>query len=51
MILEMVDTLSSLAGDASYRQLGEAEALWGGELSKEAKKERYLRSRDKGYEH
>lgn len=51
MILEMLDTLSSLAGDTSYRQWGEAENVWGGELSKEAKKEWYLRSLDKGYEH
>lgn len=41
----------SSATDAQYGKHGETEKLQGSELSKEAKKELYLRNQDRGYEH
>ena len=50
MVLEMLDMLSSLV-DTSCRQYDDFEKAWQGELSKEARKELYLKYQDKGYEH
>ena len=50
MVLEMLDMLSSLV-DTNCRQYDDFEKAWQGELSKEARKELYLKYQDKGYEH
>lgn len=50
MLLEMLDMLSSLI-DAADRSFEDACRSAGGELSKEARKELYLKYQDKGYEH
>lgn len=50
MILEMLDMLSTMTA-SSCQQREATEKIWSGELSKEARKELYLRSQDKGYEH
>ena len=50
MLLEMLDMLSSMVGN-SCRRYDDFEKAWQGELSKEARKELYLKYQDKGYEH
>lgn len=50
MVLEMFDMLSSMV-DTNCRQYDDFEKAWKGELSKEARKELYLKYQDKGYEH
>ena len=50
MVLEMLDMLSSLV-DTNCRQYDDFEKAWQGELSKEARKELYLKYQDRGYEH
>ena len=50
MVLEMLDMLSSLV-DTNCRQYDDFEKAWKGELSKEARKELYLKYQDRGYEH
>lgn len=50
MVLEMLDMLSSMV-DTSCRRYDDLEKAWQGELSKEARKELYLKYQDKGYEH
>lgn len=50
MLLEMLDMLSSMV-DTSSRRYDDYGEAWQGELSKEARKELYLKYQDKGYEH
>lgn len=50
MVLEMLGMLSSMV-DSNCQRYGEFEKAWGKGLSKEAKKELYLKYQDKGYEH
>ena len=50
MLIEMLDTLSSQV-DMNCRQYDDFEKVWGSELSKEARRELYLKYQDKGYEH
>ncbi len=50
MVTGIFEMLSS-AADAQYGKHEETEKLQGSELSKEAKKELYLRNQDRGYEH
>lgn len=50
LLLESLAILSSLT-DYQDRQLEELYGKQGGDLSKEAKKEMYLKNQDKGYEH
>ena len=50
MLLEMLGMLSSMV-DTSCRRYDDFEKAWRGELSKEARKELYLKYQDKGYEH
>lgn len=50
MLLEAIDMLSALT-DYENSQLEELYGKQGGDLSKEAKKELYLKNQDKGYEH
>lgn len=49
-LIEILDTLSAMA-DANCRQYEDFEKVWGSELSREARKELYLKYQDKGYEH
>ena len=50
MLIEMLDMLSALTdfSDHDFNDYGKAH---GGDLSKEARKELYLKNQDKGYEH
>ncbi len=50
MLIELLDTLSSQA-DRGRRQYEDLKKAWGGELSREARRELYLKYQDKGYEH
>jgi hypothetical protein len=50
MIVGMFDLLTGVVG-ANERQFADYLRAGGGELSREAKKEWYLRYQDKGYEH
>ena len=50
MVLEMLDMLSTMT-ESSRRQYDDFEKVWAGEVSKEARKELYLKYQDKGYEH
>lgn len=50
MVLEILEMLSSMVC-TSCRRYDDYEKAWGSELSKEARKELYLRYQDKGYEH
>lgn len=49
MLIELLDTLSTQV--ASTRRYDDLEKACGGELSKEARRELYLKYQDKGYEH
>lgn len=49
MLIELLDTLSTQT--ASTRRCDDLEKVCGGELSKEARRELYLKYQDKGYEH
>ncbi|MDE7298614.1 MAG: relaxase MobL [Lachnospiraceae bacterium] len=53
MLVEMLDLLEGMAGaqERQYAACLENLKTGGGELSKEARKELYLRNQDKGYEH
>ncbi len=50
MLFEMLDVLSAQV-DTNCRQYDDFKQIWGSDLSKEARKELYLRYQDKGYEH
>lgn len=49
MLLEMLEMLCSMV-DTNCRQYDDFEKAWVGEMSKEARKELYLKYQDKGYE-
>jgi hypothetical protein len=50
LLIESLEMLSALT-DYGNSQLDELSRRHGGDLSKEAKKELYLKNQDKGYEH
>ena len=50
MILEIMDMFVSLV-ETNYYHYNEFKKIWNNELSKDARKELYLKYQDKGYEH
>lgn len=50
LLIELLDMLSSQV-DTNCRRYDSFEKAWGGELSREARRELYLKYQDKGYEH